>query len=171
MKKRLLLLSAFVCCMMESFAQGGTWTWMKGSNAPNSLGNYGVKGVAAATNEPPGRYQTCFWTDNQGNFWLFGGVLGSIGFGDLGNDLWKYDVGTNMWTWVNGPNCVSAPQPAGVYGTQGVPSPANFPAGRGYGANCWTDNNGDLWLYGGYSNLGQLDDLWKYEIATNQWTW
>jgi gliding motility-associated-like protein len=140
---------------------------MRGSSTPSPLGNYGTKGVAAATNEPPGRYQGCFWTDKAGDFWLFGGGTAGV-TGGIGNDLWKYDVSTNMWTWINGPNCQSAPNPAGVYGTKGIPSPNNYPAARGFGADCWTDNNGDLWLFGGY---GGYDDLWKYNIASNQWTW
>ncbi|MEO6831339.1 MAG: kelch repeat-containing protein, partial [Chitinophagaceae bacterium] len=146
-------------------SQGGTWTWMHGSNgtAPSN-GDFGTKGVAAATNEPPARYQACFWTDTAGNFWVFGGVIPS----GQGNDLWKYDVATNMWTWMNGPDVISSPNAAGVFGTKGVPSANNYPSARGYGANCWTDNNDDLWLYGGN---GGFDDLWKYNIASNQWTW
>lgn len=56
-------------------AQSGVWTWMKGSNTGLSVGNYGVKGVSAPTNEPPARYQTAYWTDQNGDLWLFGGVV------------------------------------------------------------------------------------------------
>ena len=36
------------------------------------------------------------------------------------------------------------------------------------------DNDGNLWLYGGYGedangNRGRLGDLWKYVIADNEW--
>ena len=141
---------------------------MHGSKFTSALGNYGTKGVPAATNEPPGRYQACYWTDAQSNFWLFGGVMNSSGGIGLGNDLWKFDVTANVWTWISGPNVTSASNPAGVTGTKGVPSVNNYPSARGYGANCWTDRNGDLWLYGGY---GGFNDLWKYHIATNEWTW
>ncbi len=151
-------------------AQSGVWTWMKGSNTGLSVGNYGVKGVSAPTNEPPARYQTAYWTDQNGDLWLFGGVVS----GDLYNDLWRYSVSTNEWTWVSG-----AQGPAnqvGVSGVQGVPSVNNFPSARGYGANCWTDNNNNLWLFAGYgydnaASTGALEDLWKYNIATNEWTW
>jgi hypothetical protein len=162
----LFFLATCLCCF-QVFGQGGTWTWMHGSSGSTPVGSYGTKGVAATTNEPPGRYQACFWEDKQGNFWIFGGGMYGV-TGGVGNDLWKYDVSTNLWTWVNGPNCISAPNPAGVYGTKGIPSPNNYPAARGFGANCWTDNNGDLWLFAGY---GGYDDLWKYNIASNQWTW
>lgn len=149
---------------LHSRGQGGVWTWMSGATVNTApTGNYGTKGVAAATNEPPPRYQACYWTDKSGNFWLFGGFMGQVA-----NDLWKYDVATGLWTWVNGPNVSSAPNSAGVPGTKGVPSVNNYPSARGYGANCWTDNNGDLWLYGG---SGGSDDLWRYTIATNEWCW
>ncbi|HMT35243.1 MAG TPA: kelch repeat-containing protein, partial [Chitinophagaceae bacterium] len=146
-------------------AQSGVWTWMKGSNTGLSVGNYGVKGVSAPTNEPPARYQTAYWTDQNGDLWLFGGVVS----GDLYNDLWRYSVSTNEWTWVSGAQ--GAANQVGVSGVQGVPSVNNFPSARGYGANCWTDNNNNLWLFAGYgydnaASTGALEDLWKYNIAT-----
>jgi gliding motility-associated-like protein len=153
-------------------AQGGTWTWMHGADTANGKGNYGTKGVASISNEPPARYEASCWTDKQGNFWMFGGVfVGGMPIGDLGNDLWKFDPGTNMWTWVNGPNVVAAPNRNGVYGTRGVPSVNNYPSAKGYGSATWTDNNGDLWIYGGFGALSYNNELWRYHIATNEWTW
>ncbi len=153
-----------------TFAQSGVWTWMKGSNLGSSPGNYGVKGVSSPANEPPARYQTAYWTDQNGDLWLFGGVV----LGDLYNDLWKYSVATNEWTWMSGAQGPS--NQVGVSGVQGVPSVNNFPSARGYGANCWTDNNNNLWLFAGFGfdnvgGMGALEDLWKYNIATNEWTW
>src|SRR5258708_6100869 len=44
-----------------------------------------------------------------------------------------------------------------------------------FGAISWTDVNGKLWLFGGYgyhtSGLGYLNDLWKYDPVSNNWTW
>ncbi len=165
MKKLSIILFVQLVLLVQIQAQSGKWTWMNGSNVTGvaAAGSYGTKGVAAATNQPPGRYQAAYWTDNNGNFWLFGGA--DYNFSTL-NDLWKYDVSTNMWTWVSGfPNAVNI---QGVYGVQGIPSVNNCPSARGYGANSWTDKNNNLWLYGGSSSS---DDLWKYNIATNEWTW
>lgn len=164
-----ILLLAFTFSFMPLSAQS-VWTWMKGSSTSGSTGNYGTKGVAAATNEPPARYQAAYWTDQSGNFWLFGGVVN----GDEYNDFWKYDVSANQWTWMGGAQATT--NQVGVYGVQGVPSVNNYPSARGYGANCWTDNNNNLWLFAGFgydpvSNLGALEDLWKYNITTNEWTW
>ena len=56
------------------FAQAGMWTWMKGSNNTNPSGSFGTQGVASATNNPSGFYEPAEWTDQQGNFWFFGGL-------------------------------------------------------------------------------------------------
>ena len=63
----------------------------------------------------------------------------------------------------------------GVYGTLGVAASGNIPESR-VPAGSWTDKSGNLWLFGGQgldSNgiIGWLNDLWEYNISTNQWTW
>ena len=159
------------CCAVSCtvcFAQQGEWTWMKGDSGDNPPGVFGTQGVPAASNKPPGLYEAISWTDNQHNFWVFGGV----GPG-LAGDLWKYDVATNYWTWMSGNATVN---PAGVYGTQGIPSASNHPGARGYGGLGWVDSAGNLWMFGGWGydaldQYGPLNDVWKYNIATNEWTW
>jgi hypothetical protein len=152
-------------------AQSGTWIWMGGGTAANTLGIFGTQGFASVNNNPPALYQAQQWKDNQGNFWIFGGV-------DSGqheySDLWKFDPVARTWTWVNGPGVSDQP---GVYGTMGVPSPNNMPGARGWGCGTWIDSVGDLWLFGGEgydslptSSAGNLSDLWRYNIASNQWT-
>src|SRR5258708_13453502 len=84
------------------------------------------------------------------------------------NDLWKFD-GTN-WTWVSGSNVVSQ---TGVYGTKGTPSSSNVPGARN-SAVSWTDNGGNLWVFGGVGNdasgtLSLLNDLLEFD-GTN-WIW
>src|SRR5579863_830208 len=62
--------------------------------------------------------------------------------------------------------------PDPVYGTMGVPSATNTPGTRVLGALCWTDANGNFWLYGGVDyNSSPFSDLWEYNVATNEWTW
>ena len=63
---------------------------------------------------------------------------------------------------------------AGVYGTKGVPDAANVPGARD--RQHFLDRQyGNLWLFGGYgygsTALGRLNDLWRYDPETNQWTW
>lgn len=151
------------------FAQSGEWTWIHGNNLPNQNGAYGTQGVPDPANTPPSLYEPVQWTDLSGNFWLFGG---NKNITDHFNDLWKYNVATNEWTWVNGPGVSNQ---SGIYGIQGVSSPANIPGAHCLGAVSWTDNSGNLWLWGGNgidgSGNGNLNDLWKYDINTNEWTW
>ena len=67
------------------------WAWMSGSDQTEQPGVYGALGVSAPGNTPGARYGGLNWTDNQGNFWLFGG-LGLDAGGTEGelNDLWEY---------------------------------------------------------------------------------
>ena len=151
----------------------GLWTWIGGPQITTKLssvnsGSYGTKGIAAASNLPSGRQSAVTWTDSSGNFWLFGGFgYSSLGIvGDL-NDLWEYSNG--LWTWVSGSNLS---EQVSVYGTLGVPAPANIPSGR-EGSVGWLDASGNLWLFGGLStSLGAADllnDLWRF--SNGQWTW
>jgi gliding motility-associated-like protein len=162
---------AFLLLIFHVNAQSGMWTWMNGSSAPNPTPNYGTQGVPSLFNQPPGTYEAAEWTDLNGNFWLFGGGDGSLLVHQ--SALWKYDPTAGIWTWMKGPSSLNA---AGVYGTQGISSPTNYPGARAWGAITWTDINGSLWLLGGFGhdalgNLDGLNDLWKYDISVNEWTW
>jgi len=152
----------------------GQWTWIKGDDEVNQAGTYGVKGVADPANNPGGRYDGIVWTDGSDRAWIFGGY-GRDGNGDEGslNDLWMFDPASGNWTWMAGDDI---DYQSGIYGTQGVPDPANTPGVRGDSAGHWLDAAGNLWLFGGYgidaySNWGDLNDLWKFDPALGQWTW
>jgi gliding motility-associated-like protein len=156
--KRISILIILIIFYTNSFGQGGTWTWIHGSNT-NGNGVYGTKGVSSPSNVAPGRYHAVYWTDNNGQFWMFGGGL----FNQF-NDLWKYNPTLNEWTWMHGPqnqNNISA-----VYGTMGVPSVNNNPENSFLGGFGWVDNNNDLWLFESPQN-----ELWRYHIATDEWTY
>jgi hypothetical protein len=149
----------------------GQWIWKGGSNLVDQAGNY-----TSGTLAPGSRTNAVAWTDAAGNFWLFGGfgydgqspkVLGLL------NDLWEYTGGN--WVFVSGGNTNKANQ-NGIYGTQGTAASTNMPGGRQEAAG-WADANGNLWLFGGEGDdsvgtaNGILNDLWVYNIASNQWTW
>lgn len=165
-----LFLSLFSTAQITPTSQ---WTWVKGDNTVNHAGDYGTVGIPAATNKPGSRQAGVTWTDASGNFWLFGGygydAIGGVGYL---NDLWKYTPGSNQWTWVKGDFAINQ---AGVYGTLGVSAPGNKPGSR-YLSIGWTDASGNMWLFGGSGYdasgfLGFLNDLWKYDPVTNNWTW
>lgn len=149
---------------------GTDWTWMSGSYTDDSPGVYGVMGSPDAANVPGARTGAVSWTDNSGNLWLFGGegyAESSVGTGRL-NDLWLFDG--KYWTWMKGSNTLSS---AGVYGTMGSPDATNVPGARDRSLT-WTDNAGNMWLFGGlgFDRLGvsgYLNDLWKFDGT--DWTW
>ncbi len=145
---------------------GTNWIWVSGSNVRSQPGVY--DSATAADNVPGARQYAISWADSNGNFWLFGGYgYDSTGTAGYLNDLWKYD-GAN-WIWVSGGKLVDQP---GVYNSATAAN--NVPGARGYG-NGWTDDSGNLWLFGGLgydstgTTLGLLNDLWKYD-GTN-WIW
>jgi N-acetylneuraminic acid mutarotase len=158
------------------------WTWVSGSDTIAAFnggqpGIYGQQGTPAVTNTPGGRSGALGWTDANGNLWLFGGA----GFdaadtnGNL-NDLWEFSPSTREWTWVGGSSNLDVNGTvAGVYGTLGSLTAGSFPGSRNNGV-AWTSKDGSLWLFGGYGGstpgqFGNLNDLWRYVPAKNQWAW
>ena len=152
----------------------GEWTWISGSDVTYQVGVYGTKGTASATNVPGSRSYAASWIDSNGKLWLFGGWgLDSdlFGSGDI-NDLWQFDPVTGHWTWISGSDVEGQ---YGVYGTQGTASAANVPGARIAMAS-WIDGSDNLWLLGGWGYVasgtrGALNDLWKFNPATGEWTW
>ena len=152
----------------------GTWTWMGGPNLGEQGGSYGVRGVPSPTNQPGPRDNGASWFAGDGSMWLFGGyglAESATSSGHLG-DLWRFDSSSGLWTWVHGARTLEA---AGIYGTVGVPDASNQPGARNDAAG-WVDATGDLWLLGGSgadssASLGNLNDLWRFSVATGEWTW
>jgi N-acetylneuraminic acid mutarotase len=162
----------------------GQWTWVSGLSTWDLSGTPGGN-VYTSPNATPGwRYEAVSWTDLHGNLWLFGGgVTDSSGnLTAVYNDLWEYNPVSGVWTWVSGSN---TPWTINWYtlqtnqtpscGTINVSASSNVPGGR-YGAVSWTDSLGNLWLFGGAGvdcngKGGYLNDLWKYNVSSGQWTW
>jgi gliding motility-associated-like protein len=218
----------------------GIWTWIGGNNTTNNSGSYNKKGSGSPNNLPGARMNAVSWTDNRGNFWLFGGEGmvsqkvkpntgggsggdGNTGTGNTGgggnegngngddkdkgnngnhgegnngqgngnggpgrdgnhvelesdggllNDLWMYSPVTNEWTFFTGNDDANE---KGEYGHVTEASTSTHPGARSQ-ASGWRDKNGNLWLFGGTgyaskSEIGVLNDTWKYSIGNNQWTW
>lgn len=154
-------------------------------------GIYGTLGSAAAANVPGGRYSATFWTDSNGQLWLYGGE----GFDSQGNDsnlddLWRLNPSTAEWTWINGHStapsvCESEYEDTSlcgwppIYGSIGVSAPGIGPGSR-IAAAAWAGNGSTVWLFGGEGTaVGQGDDfstfdqydLWALDSSTNQWAW
>ncbi len=168
---------------------GTNWLWMNGNQGvDNPLSNFGTLGIpnAADATGPGARQYAATWlshdsANNIDYLWLFGGyVRNALGTADHANDLWKYNITSRQWTWVSGSNKTYQ---KGYYGTKGVSAAGSVPGAR-YGAAFWQDASGNFWLFGGLgcgsdvnvnpctqSGSGRLNDLWKYNPTTNQWTW
>ncbi|MCU0434573.1 MAG: gliding motility-associated C-terminal domain-containing protein [Bacteroidia bacterium] len=147
------------------------WTWMNGPSASNSIPVYGVQGVPSPNNFPGGRsFAPRTWTDTNGDLWLMGGAgIDATGNSGFLNDLWRYNIATNEWTWMNGPQIGNG---LASFGIQGVMAPTNLPPAAQESAASWVDNNGDLWLFSGIDGfLGGADDMWRYSVGSNMWTW
>src|SRR5688572_7868600 len=130
MKKNLFLATTLffqICLSAQNF------TWVKGSNLSGGTGVYGTMGVSAPLNNPGGRHGCATWVDGNGDLWMFGGE----GYSNVStlswlNDLWKYDISSNEWTWIRGSN---GPNAVGNYGTQGVAASSNEPGAREFMAS------------------------------------
>jgi N-acetylneuraminic acid mutarotase len=152
------------------------YTWMRGSNQSGLAGVYGTQGVSSPTIDPGGRHGCGQWIDQNGDLWMFGGEGYSVSNNNSWlNDLWKYSVSANQWTWMGGSTFSNQPT---VYGSLGVPAASNQPGAREF-PQCWTDNTGKFWMFGGLgfgsnpaqTNVERLGDLWRYDPVTNLWTW
>lgn len=169
------------------------WTWVSGSSTLGSCassycgqaGVYGTLGSPAVGNSPGGRDEANTWVDQSGNLWLFGGEgFDSTDNWSYLNDLWMFSPSTSSWEWLSGSNMPSAsisgcsgcvPGVRGLYGPLGTFSSAFAPGSRD-SASGWTDQDGNLWLFGGYGfdsglNLVNLNDLWEFNSGLQQWAW
>ncbi len=164
----LTFLGVFMFCSI-AYSQGGLWTWMKGDPTNFATTVTGTPGVPSPSNFPQCRYSPTPWTDNNGDFWMWGGSsdepVPPIGPGNHRiNDLWKFDPVTNQWTYYTGDTGWTN---VFNFGIQGVSSPLNSPPGASFGPPGWVDLNNNLWLYG----TKWRNDMWMFNTTSLEWTW
>lgn len=143
------------------------------------------------TNTPGARFGAAGWTDTSGNLWLFGGqgyeLSGNASPNNQSapmNDLWvcvmwggdycdwqlvgAYDptnVTVNTVQTTVGAGVILNAQNEGQTGTEFGAYGLNFPWSR-LGAATWTDNTGNLWLFGGSAIPGFMNDMWEFNAST-----
>ena len=88
-----------------------------------------------------------------------------LGFLLLCARIQAQNIGT--WTWMKGSASLNG---AGVYGTMGVPNPANTPPAL-YASIEFTDLQGRFWIYGGAGINFVSAEMWMFDPQTNNWTW
>lgn len=163
--------------LWEFDPSSGEWTWMSGDDVGGGPG-WGIGGVygtlrsPSTGNKPGSRTRGTSWVDSIGDLWLFGGYgFDSSTNEGLLNDMWEFSPSTNEWTWMGGGDSVGE---GGIYGVLGVGTPSDIP-GQRWNGNGWTDSIGDLWLFAGWGSattgLTDLNDLWNFNVTTDQWTW
>lgn len=152
----------------------GEWTWMKGASTANQKAVYGQIAVEGINNKPGARTSSVSWRDSIGNLWVFGGYgYASDVYDGILNDLWRYNVNSNQWAFFKGDTVTGG---YAVYGVKDVATSSSKPGAR-QGAVSFVDSSGRLLLFGGYGtstadqSYGKLNDLWKYNIDDNSWTW
>jgi Galactose oxidase, central domain len=173
-------LAAFILMAwsLGALGQAGEWTYQFGyQGGTTSAAYFGTKGQPSILNNPGAREGGVTWTDASGNLWMLGGYGDSSSYIGYLNDIWEWNVTTRQWTWMGGDGNVAPPYyaNAGVYGMQGVATASNLPGGR-VAAQHWIDATGKIWMYGGSGadasgNVADLNDLWRYDPTTQQWTW
>ena len=186
------------------------WTWIDGTKTAGTIAapQYGSFPATAPptvpnpfTNTPGARYGAAGWTDKGGNLWLFGGdgweLAGGTPQDTLNapmNDLWVcVMIGPDYCQWqlqgAYDPTVVNTVPPTTV-GKQIIANAQHERQGGSYsspfvpparlGAATWTDNTGNLWLFGGSNGANYLNDLWEFHASTlsadftasaGQWTW
>jgi N-acetylneuraminic acid mutarotase len=70
------------------------------------------------------------------------------------------------WVWQNGSKQFNKNP---VFGTLQVPSAAATPGSRS-GMASWTDDSGNLWIFGGGLLYG-YNDVWEFNSTTMEWAW
>lgn len=91
---------------------------------------------------------------------------------EIGNDLWRFNISSSLWTWMSG--SLTALQPS-VVSVKGSSSASDCPSSRKQ-CGLVSDNN-CLYLFHGYglamstTALGGVNDVWKYNITTGWWSW
>jgi N-acetylneuraminic acid mutarotase len=144
------------------------WTYHKGNTAGNQPGSYGTMNTSASGNNPGGREAAYGWFAG-GKLWLYGGYGYDASTGNRYlNDLWQYDPLTEEWVWLKGNS--TGLQPAN-YGTIGTTATTNDPGARSSGV-AFMDDLGNFGMFGGKSGASNyLNDIWKLNPTTLEWTW
>jgi PKD repeat protein len=150
------------------------WKYDIGTGEWTCMGNFGyfpqhgVQGTGSPSNSPGIRSETsAAFTDGSSNLWFFGGqsFLGSY------NDVWKYEMSTGNWVWMQGDTTGGLPGTLADYGPMGVFGNIYTPGSRNVYAH-WQDANGNLWIFGGGNPYALIyADLWQFDPDINQWAW
>jgi hypothetical protein len=137
---------------------------MNGSSVYGQTAIYGTMGIPDINNTPGGRECYAKWKGNNNDLWVFGGRGWGTGFG-LRNDLWKYDIVNNEWTWMSGDS--TSADSVSISESQCISSIYNIPSVRFENRACWNLGGRNFITFGGFF---LFNDLWNYNVSNNEWT-
>ncbi|MCA6364236.1 MAG: gliding motility-associated C-terminal domain-containing protein [Bacteroidetes bacterium] len=148
------------------------WKWVKGNPGVGYVAPvYGTQNVPSAANTPGTRNVYINWQSTADEFYLYGnGEYAAVGGAYY--DMWKYNYQTNEWTWVSGIQGAQQVYPTPLSGGICVPSATDYPVRDSEWHLNGNKPDCDLfYTFGG--NPGPLSPhltLYRYNVATNQWT-
>lgn len=143
------------------------WAWLKGSTY-NQVSSSAGLGIESPSNIPAARNgHTMNALTSTKAFLLFGGYACFPGPIQYSNEVWRYNITTNLWTLLSG-NSASGDQ-AATHVTTGTPSALNSPAGMAWHAASFAYGTEKLCLFGGESSSGSIADVWMFDALLSQW--
>jgi hypothetical protein len=128
------------------------WTFVNGSDGVESPSIFGEPRIPDPNAFPGARRFPACWKDNNGHFWIYGG----LGVGSHLGDTWRFD-GVNWAFWGGSTSANAAP----VYGTPKTFSFDYHPGGRQM--STVTTSGSAAYLVGGFLIGASSGDIWKFE--------
>jgi N-acetylneuraminic acid mutarotase len=121
--------------------------------------------------EPGARRDAINWIDKHGTLWLMGGKL--LNDNEFMSDVWTYEPKKQKWSNVKAKGTFNQNASWEEKGNiEGKGSP-----GSRSGAATWTDKKGNLWFFGGTSQIysegrqNYYNDLWQFNPNSRSWKW
>ncbi|MBN8701900.1 MAG: gliding motility-associated C-terminal domain-containing protein [Bacteroidetes bacterium] len=143
------------------------WTWMWGMPAAtNNSPFHAGKGVMGTQNDPGGRSVYAKFI-NKNELYILGSMHAS---GSFRNDMWKFNIDSLQWTFVNG---VITKNDTGSMGAYCTYDSSNLPCAKLENRACWNDAPCGFFVFGGSlvkpGSVGYYNDLWRYDIYNDEW--
>ena len=159
-----------VSCTINTYSIGGTITGLNAAGLVLANGtdtlmvSAGTSAYMMPTRQPMGAaYALTVQTQPTGLTCQLVNASGTMPAAAVTNVI----VVCGQWAWINGASTTGS---GGSYGSMGSAAPTNAPPARS-AALSWIDHSGKLWLFGGVGAGGSLNDLWRYDPGTSEWTW
>lgn len=82
------------------------------------------------------------------------------------NDVWRFNMSSIAWSWIAG----SLTTATASYGTPGVASTNNYPAGTFYPGAKFAYGTENLFVFGGQIGRAYINELWMFNVSSLQCT-